>query len=84
MLEGQTIGRHLRGLSVDLESLPVDGNIRWVARRKAQVVLAISIGLLTFNEACRRYDISIEELNEWRRNFGHAGLNGLKVKNIVR
>ena len=84
MFEGQGFATKIRGLSVDLEALPENGEIRWVARRKAQVVLAISLGVLTMNEACRRYNISVEELNAWRKNFGHAGLNGLKVKNIIR
>lgn len=82
MFEGQSFALKARGIKVDLDSLPKPDTVRWVARRKAEVVLAVSIGLLTTNEVCTRYNLSVEELNDWRRKFGHAGVNGLKVKSI--
>src|SRR6516162_9086559 len=35
--------------------LPPPSTLRWVARRKAAVVAAVSSGIITVEEACRRY-----------------------------
>jgi len=59
--------------------LPPPGRIRWVAQRKAELVTAVSGGLLTMQEACRRYDISAEEFTEWERRYARHGLRGLHV-----
>ena len=67
MFEGQSFALKARGLKVDLESLPSPDTVRWVARRKAEVVLAVSIGLLTTNEACTRYNLSVDEFASWYR-----------------
>jgi hypothetical protein len=52
---------------------------RWVARRKAEVVNAIARGVLTAEEACSRYCLSIEELSSWQQLLGSSGLRGLRV-----
>ena len=41
--------------------LPPPNTKRWVARRKAAVVEAVSSGVITLEEACRRYQLSEEE-----------------------
>jgi hypothetical protein len=46
---------------VDEANLPADNTTRWVTRRKAAVVYAVQNGLLTEQEACDRYNISVEE-----------------------
>jgi len=38
-----------------MTELPPTNTLRWVARRKAAVVAAVSSGMLTIEEACRRY-----------------------------
>jgi hypothetical protein len=40
---------------------------RWVARRKAAVVAAVRAGVITVDEACRRYQLSEEEFLAWQR-----------------
>jgi hypothetical protein len=40
---------------------------RWVVRRKAAVVMAVLSGLITLEEACRRYQLSEEEFLAWKR-----------------
>jgi len=35
--------------------------MRWVIRRKAQVVAAVRGGLLSLEEACSRYMLTVEE-----------------------
>ena len=44
-----------------LADLPPPETRRWVARRKAQVVAAVRAGVLSLEEACRRYTLSAEE-----------------------
>lgn len=51
-------------------------------RRKAEVVAAIQGGLLTFDEACERYSLTLEELASWQRNVDRSGMQGLRVTRI--
>jgi hypothetical protein len=53
------------GFGPALGDLPPPSTTRWVARRKAQVVTAVRDGVLTFEDACRRYNISPEEFLSW-------------------
>ncbi len=55
---------------------------RWVAGRKAEVLAAVDCGLLSVDEACARYGISIDEFLSWKRAVGRAGLRGLSVKRV--
>ena len=59
--------------------LPPENTNRWVARRKAAVVAALSSGAITTEEACRRYALSEEELLDWQRAFEAHGLPGLRA-----
>jgi hypothetical protein len=58
---------------------PCDGHTRWVARRKAEIVLAVNSGVLSINEASRRYAISPDELSGWQHAYGERGLLGLRA-----
>ena len=60
-------------------SLPPDNTKRWVARRKAAVVAAVHRGELTFEQACRRYQLSEEEFRSWERAYEIHGLPGLRA-----
>lgn len=70
------------GERLDLKSLPSPETLRWVIRRKAEVVAAIQGGLLTFDEACERYSLTLEELASWQRNVDRSGMQGLRVTRI--
>ena len=63
-----------------MTELPPTNTRRWVARRKAAVVTAVSSGMLTIEEACRRYQMSEEELLAWQRAFETYGIAGLRRK----
>jgi hypothetical protein len=54
--------------------------MRWTSRRKAEVVVAIEKGLITPEEAKRRYELSEEELAAWVRDYAAYGQDGLGVK----
>ena len=47
--------------------LPSPSTKRWVLRRKAEVVVAVRGGLLTLDDACRRYGLTTEEFALWQR-----------------
>lgn len=60
------------------DQLPANSRIRWVARRKAEVVAAVNGGLLSVAAACARYNLSPEELASWQKHYGQEGLTGLR------
>ncbi len=55
------------GEPLTMESLPPPGTTRWVVRRKAEVVAAVNGGLLSINDACERYDLTLAEFASWQR-----------------
>jgi len=61
------------------ENLPPPDTTRWVIRRKAEVVAAVYGGLLTTEEACKRYSLSLEELVSWQRAIDRSGMAGLRT-----
>ncbi len=58
--------------------LPPPNVTRWTIRRKAAVVIAVVAGMMTRDEACRRYQLTEEELLAWQRAFEAHGLPGLR------
>jgi Protein of unknown function (DUF1153) len=55
---------------------------RWVVRRKAVVVAAVRNGTLSLQEACRRYNLSVEEFLAWQRSIDRYGVPGLRVTRL--
>ena len=49
------------------DDLPPPNTKRWVIRRKAEVVVAVRGGLLTLDDACKRYRLTAEEFAAWQR-----------------
>lgn len=72
------------GEPLTLEKLPLPDTKRWVARRKAEVLAAVRGGLLSIDEACERYDLTVEEFAAWQRAFERSGLPGLRVTQSQR
>ncbi|KPF73276.1 hypothetical protein IP88_09405 [alpha proteobacterium AAP81b] len=67
---------------LDENGLPPLDTHRWVARRKAAILGAISRGVLSRAEACARYQISDAELRLWERAVACAGVPGLRVTRV--
>src|SRR3954454_15548784 len=71
-----------KGEVLTTNNLPSPGLKRWVAGRKAEVLVAVDCGLLSIDEACDRYAISLDEFLSWQRAIVTAGLKGLNVKRV--
>jgi hypothetical protein len=70
------------GEPLTLASLPPPSTSRWVVRRKAEVVAAVNGGLLSVDEACERYGLTLEEFASWQRAVDRSGMPGLRVTRI--
>ena len=70
------------GEPLTLDSLPPPSTTRWVVRRKAEVVAAVNGGLLTVDEVCARYNLTVEEFAGWQRAIDRSGMPGLRVTRI--
>jgi hypothetical protein len=69
-------------MAASLDDLPPPDTKRWVIRRKAEVVAAVRSGVISLDEACRRYTLSIEEFLTWQRLIDSHGLAGLRVTRL--
>jgi hypothetical protein len=69
-----------RGNVIAPYDLPPARGAHWTAYRKADLIAAISGGLLTLDEAKARYALTDEELSEWRNGVAKLGLVGLRTR----
>jgi hypothetical protein len=70
------------GSPLTIADLPASTTKRWVIRRKAEVVAAVRGGLLSLEEACERYTLTVEEYFSWQRSIDKHGLAGLRTTKI--
>ena len=70
------------GEPLTLETLPGVNTRRWTPRRKAEVVAAVAGGLLSLDEACRRYPLTAEEFTSWQMALDRRGVRGLRVTRL--
>lgn len=69
---------------LDLTNLPPSPTVRWVMSRKVEVLAAVRRGLLSSDDACKRYAISMDELIAWKSAMDHFGPSGLRATNRSR
>jgi hypothetical protein len=74
------IGPHGEPMTVD--DLPSPNTKRWVVRRKAEVVAGVRAGLISIEEACERYSLSMEEFLSWQRMIESHGVRGLRTTRL--
>jgi hypothetical protein len=67
------------GSPLTKDDLPPADTARWVPGRKAEVVAAVRGGLLTLEEVCDRYKLTLEEFLSWQTSIDRNGLAGLRV-----
>ena len=71
------------GSPLTIADLPPPGTTkRWVIKRKAQVVAAVRGGLLSLDEACSRYTLTVDEFLSWQNSIDQHGLAGLRATRI--
>jgi hypothetical protein len=70
------------GKSMTRADLPPANTKRWVIQRKAEVVAGVRSGLISLDEACERYSLSVDEFLSWQRLLGEHGLEGLRTTRI--
>ena len=66
----------------DAPTLPSPETERWTAVRKAAVINGVRRGLLTIEQACERYQLSIDEYRAWERDFDSHGKAGLRSTRV--
>jgi hypothetical protein len=69
---------HSRSVFDGVPELPSAGQ-RWTVRRKASVVEAVRGGWMPIEEACRLYNISVDEFLAWERDIDRNGIPGLRA-----
>jgi hypothetical protein len=72
------------GRTMTRDDLPSPKTRRWVASRKAKVVIGVQAGLLTLEEALELYALTEEEYASWVYAVSAHGLSGLKTTQIQR
>jgi len=70
------------GAPLSVVDLPPPNTQRWVVRRKAQVVAAVSGGLISLGVACERYRMTLDEYLVWHRQVSRHGMAGLQATRI--
>jgi len=70
------------GTPLTLADLPKPNTVRWVIRRKAEVVAAVRGGLLTLDNALERYGLTAEEFMSWQRSIESHGIAGLRTTRV--
>jgi hypothetical protein len=70
------------GGALSLADLPNPNQKRWVARHKANLVAAVRGGLISLDDACKRYNLSTDEFLAWQRSLERFGMAGLRVTRI--
>ena len=66
------------------DGLPRRDTTRWTARRKVAVVEAVLGGVISREEVCRRYGLSINEVLSWQKTLQMHGASGLRTSRLQK
>jgi Protein of unknown function (DUF1153) len=83
--DGRPVQSHIigpNGTLLTLADLPSPKTKRWVPRRKAEIVAAVRGGLLSLEDACARYALSLDEFMSWQSALEQYGLTGLRGREM--
>jgi hypothetical protein len=72
------------GAPLSRRDLPPPGTKRWVVRRKAEVVAGVRGGLISLDEALKRYNLTIDEFRSWQRLLESHGMEGLRATRLKK
>ena len=70
------------GEPLTIDNLPPPETRRWVIRRKAEVVAGVRNGLISLEDACNRYKLSVEEFLSWQSLIEQHGMRGLRTTRL--
>ena len=70
-----------RNVICSMPELPSFGT-RWTVRRKAAVIEAVRGGWVPIEEACRLYNLSVDEFLAWERDIDRHGMHGLRTTRL--
>ena len=62
------------GAPLTIADLPKAGTKRWVIRRKAEVIAAVRGDLLSLEDACSRYMLTVDEFLSWQHLIDRHGI----------
>lgn len=79
--EGESLDHGLEG-DAPGDALPPPNTKRWVMRRKAEVVAGVRSGVISLEQACQRYTLSVEEFLSWQRLIDSHGVRGLRATRL--
>ncbi len=65
------------GARITVNDLPLSVD-RWTVSKKLLIMIAIKEGLITMEEASKRYFLSIEELDSWKKLDAKHGPTALR------
>lgn len=51
------------------QSLPKPNTKRWSKLKKIKIIKAINLGILTLDDACKKYCLSVEEYLSWQKKL---------------
>jgi hypothetical protein len=84
MMQGAAMVLGPSGKPIANGDLPPPNTKRWVMRRKAEVVAGVRAGLLSLEEACTRYTLSVEEFLSWQKLVDQHGVRGLRATQLQK
>jgi len=64
--------------------LPPPDAKRWTPRRKASLVKTVISGVMSLEEVCRRYGLSVDEFRSWHDAMERHGMRGLYTTKLQR
>jgi hypothetical protein len=70
------------GRQLTLADLPPTNLKHWLPYHKATIVTTVRGGLITADEICKRYRLSLEEFRIWEQALDSHGVGGLRVTRI--
>jgi hypothetical protein len=65
-----------------LSDLPAVNTWRWVIRHKANVVAAVRGGLISWEDASKRYKLTAEEFLAWSEAVDRFGISALRARRV--
>ena len=72
----------MRNINTNPDYLPPPDTKRWTSRRKALVVAAVLSGMITIDEVCQHYGLSVDEYLSWHNAMQRHGLQGLRTTKL--